>query len=73
MRVQVDVLFSKDAYETLVAGALCLIDHNGGVSAAELRDRYQTSRKYAIALLEHLDARGITQRRGDLRVRNPRS
>jgi selenocysteine-specific elongation factor len=56
-----------------VSGALALIDQNGSVSAAELRDRFGTSRKYAIALLEHLDSRGITQRRGDLRVRNPRA
>ena len=73
VRVQAEVVFTRDTYEALVAGALGLIDHNGSVSAAELRDRYQTSRKYAIALLEHLDARGVTQRRGDLRVRNPRS
>ncbi len=73
VRVQADVIFPHTAYDELVAGALALIDQNGSVSAAELRDRFDTSRKYAIALLEHLDSRGITQRRGDLRVRNPRA
>lgn len=46
----------------------------GSITVAALRDKLQTSRKYALAMLEHLDARGITQRRGDERVlREPRS
>ncbi len=73
VRVQADVILTREAYETLVAGTLALIDEHGSVSAGEVRDEFQTSRKYAIALLEHLDSRGITQRRGDARVRNPRA
>ena len=46
----------------------------GSITVAALRDKLHTSRKYALAMLEHLDARGITQRRGDERVlREPRS
>jgi selenocysteine-specific elongation factor len=30
-----------------------------------------TSRKYAQALLEHLDSQGITRREGDVRVLGP--
>jgi selenocysteine-specific elongation factor len=36
-------------------------------SVAELRDVMQTSRKYAVPLLEYLDAKGVTRRNGDLR------
>jgi len=34
---------------------------------AEVRDRFHTSRKYALALLEHLDLTGVTVRIGDER------
>jgi selenocysteine-specific elongation factor len=38
------------------------------VTVAQFRDRFQTSRKYALAVLEHLDERKITRRVGDARV-----
>jgi selenocysteine-specific elongation factor len=40
-------------------------EHGGGVSLAQLRDELGTSRKFAQALLEHLDAEKVTIRRGD--------
>ncbi|MCY3851927.1 MAG: selenocysteine-specific translation elongation factor [Acidimicrobiaceae bacterium] len=43
-----------------------------GVTVAEVRDEWGTSRKYAIPLLSHLDNNGITRRRGDLRIGGPR-
>lgn len=43
-----------------------------GVTVAEVRQRLNTSRKYALALLVWLDANGITRRRGDLRIAGPR-
>lgn len=43
-----------------------------GFSASEFRDALGTSRKFAIPLAEALDARGITRRRGDLRIAGPR-
>ena len=50
-----------------------MIDRDGSVTASGLRDRFNTSRKYAIGLLEHLDSVGITRRAGDARVRGHRS
>jgi selenocysteine-specific elongation factor len=73
VRVQADVILEREAYAALVEGALALIDARESVTASELRDQFQTSRKYAIALLEHLDSRGVTLRRGDARVRSPRN
>jgi serine/threonine protein kinase len=35
---------------------------------AQVRDLFDTSRKYAQAILEHLDEEGITKRVGDERV-----
>jgi selenocysteine-specific elongation factor len=43
-----------------------------GVTVAEVRDALGTSRKYLLPLLGHLDATGVTRRRGDLRVAGPR-
>ena len=45
------------------------IETDGEIDAKTLRDKFGTSRKYAIAVLEHLDALGITQRVGDVRRR----
>jgi selenocysteine-specific elongation factor len=39
----------------------------GPLTAARIKELLGTSRKYAIPLLEHLDAAGFTRRRGDLR------
>ncbi|MCY4493306.1 MAG: selenocysteine-specific translation elongation factor [Acidimicrobiaceae bacterium] len=43
-----------------------------GVTVAEVRDGWATSRKFAIPLLSYLDNHGITRRRGDLRIGGPR-
>jgi selenocysteine-specific elongation factor len=40
-------------------------EHGGVITIASLRDRLGTSRKFAQALLEHLDAERVTIRRGD--------
>ncbi len=69
VQVQPDVIFSRAVYEEMVSAVFEMIDAEGGITAGKLRDRFGTSRKYAIALLEHLDALGRTQREGDVRVR----
>ena len=43
-----------------------------GVTVADVRDALGVSRKYAVPLLAHFDAGGITRRRGDLRVAGAR-
>ncbi|WP_420639479.1 selenocysteine-specific translation elongation factor [Candidatus Poriferisocius sp.] len=43
-----------------------------GVTVAEVRERLQTTRKYALPLLAWLDGNGVTRRRGDLRIAGPR-
>ncbi|MBK8836841.1 MAG: SelB C-terminal domain-containing protein [Anaerolineae bacterium] len=45
-----------------------LIGDRGTITAAEVRDALGTTRKYALALLEHLDESGVTRRVGDARV-----
>ena len=43
-------------------------EHGGAVTLGQLRDELGTSRKFAQALLEHLDATKVTIRRGDEHV-----
>jgi len=44
------------------------VGEHGRMTMAEFRDLLQTSRKYAVPLLEWFDARGITLRDGDYRT-----
>jgi selenocysteine-specific elongation factor len=43
------------------------IQQKGQITLAEVRDLFNTTRKYVQALLEHLDSIGITLRDGDAR------
>ena len=45
-----------------------LIEANGAVTIAQLRDELGTSRKFAQALLEHFDGAKVTRRAGDTHV-----
>ncbi len=49
-----------------------LRDEPGGITVSQLRDALGVSRKYALPLVGELDARGITRRRGDVRIGGPR-
>ncbi len=65
--VSQDVIFRKRDYDALVEKIRVTIQKNGKITLAEVRDTLDTTRKYAQALLEHLDSIGITIRDGDFR------
>jgi selenocysteine-specific elongation factor len=67
--VDESVVFAPVAYDELVAETLRLIDAEGTITLARFRDRFDTSRKYAQAVLEHFDQQHLTRRVGDARVR----
>ncbi|MDQ6833004.1 MAG: selenocysteine-specific translation elongation factor [Chloroflexota bacterium] len=71
VRVAEGIIFSRDAYDRMVLQTLALIDAHGSVTLAQFRDAVGTSRKYAQAVMEYLDARRITRRAGDARLRGP--
>ena len=52
--------------------AQLLEDKPEGFTVAEARDVWNTSRKYALALLGHMDRVGMTRRNGDYRTAGPR-
>ncbi|MBK9343360.1 MAG: selenocysteine-specific translation elongation factor [Dehalococcoidia bacterium] len=62
------VVFEAGAFRQMAARTRAHIEANGSVSLAEARDLFGTSRKYAKAFLEHLDALHVTRRNGDLRT-----
>jgi selenocysteine-specific elongation factor len=63
------VVVSTKTYEEMAGKILAHLTVNGKITLAEVRDMFQTSRKYAQALLEHLDAEKVTRRVGDERVK----
>ena len=63
-----DVLLQPEVLDEMQTAVIEIIQQNGSITLAELRDRFKTSRKYAVAVLEHLDAAGITTRQGEGRV-----
>jgi selenocysteine-specific elongation factor len=65
--VSQDVVFRVKDYQEMISQVRILIQRNGSITAAQVRDHFNTSRKYALALLEHLDTIGITIRDGDAR------
>lgn len=67
------IYFSAEAVaEAARRVAALLAASPSGVTASAVREALGTSRKYAIPLLEHLDATGVTRRRGEVRVGGPR-
>jgi len=66
-QVSEEVVFKKEDYDRMVAEICGLLQKNNSISAAQVRDHFNTSRRYALALLEHLDAIGVTVREGDFR------
>ncbi len=68
VRVSDAVLFLPSTIEGMKSWVREAIQSNGSLSLAQFRDHFQTSRKYAAAFLEYLDAIGYTLRKGDIRV-----
>lgn len=69
MEVAEGIVFHAQAWHEIVMWVLTTIDTHGSVSVAQLRDRFDTTRKYALAVMEYLDNKRITRRRDDVRVR----
>lgn len=68
VKVSNEVVFSASAYSEMVERVTSHLKANGRVTVAEVRNMLKTSRKYALALLEHLDQAKVTRRIGDERV-----
>ena len=68
VNVSDNIAFAAADYDRLLAAIRARIEAHGEIDARTLRDEFGSSRKYAIPVLERLDALGITRRIGDKRV-----
>jgi selenocysteine-specific elongation factor len=58
----------REALADVEDRVITIIEDEGEITLARLRDALGTSRKYAQAYLEHFDGAKLTLRRGDARV-----
>lgn len=70
VQISEDVVYRRTDLEGYVEAITTHLKNHESVTAAEVRDLLDTSRKYAIALLDHLDRQHITRRMGDSRILN---
>ena len=62
------VVFAASAYKEMVERITAYLQERDEITVADVRDMFGTSRKYALALMDHLDQQRITRRVGDARV-----
>ncbi|RLC59347.1 MAG: selenocysteine-specific translation factor, partial [Chloroflexi bacterium] len=63
-----NLIFAAEAYDEFVDRIKAHFKKHETITLAQARDMFGTSRRYAQALLEHLDAKHITRRVDDVRV-----
>jgi selenocysteine-specific elongation factor len=65
--VSPEVVFRKEDYEQMIAMVREHFANEPTLTVIQFRDRLNTSRRYVLAFLEHLDTTGLTVRDGDVR------
>jgi selenocysteine-specific elongation factor len=68
IKLSEEVLLLAETYRSGVEEIRAYLIAHKTITVAQVRDLFNTSRKYALALMEYLDAQGITKRAGDERV-----
>jgi selenocysteine-specific elongation factor len=72
VQVSGEVVFRPQDYDQMLELVRAHFVREETLTAAQLRDMLNTSRRYVLAFLEHLDVRGVTIREGDARrLREP--
>jgi selenocysteine-specific elongation factor len=67
IKVSPDVVFTAQSFEEMVQRIREELQDDSEITIAEVRDTLDTTRKYALALMEYLDSIGVTVRQGDVR------
>jgi selenocysteine-specific elongation factor len=68
IKVSEDCFFLLEDYNKVKDLIIRFITDNGSITLAQLRDELDTSRKYAMSLIEHFDSIKLTKRLEDKRV-----
>jgi len=67
------LLFSADAVDAARVLVTSALRQRGDLTVSDLREVLNTSRKFALPLLNRLDSEGVTRRNGDRRTLGPRA
>jgi len=62
------IFIHREFFEQAKAIFIEEVTKNGEITLAQFRDKLETSRKYAMALLEYFDKKKISKKVGDARV-----
>ena len=62
------ILYRKSDFDKIKESVVEFIRKNGPSTVSQIKDHLQTSRKYAVPILEKLDQLELTRREGDKRV-----
>ncbi len=68
VRLSEDVILLTETFEEMRDRVVAYLNEHGSITVAQVRDIFDTSRKYALALVGYLDEQRITRRVGDERV-----
>ena len=68
VRVADGVIFAASAYKEMTDKIVEHLKDQGSITVADARTMFDSSRKYILPLMEHLDQQQITRRNGDERV-----
>jgi selenocysteine-specific elongation factor len=73
VRVDKDLLFHREAVERAREALVMYITEQGGLESVKFKYLLNTTRKYAIPLLDYFDRIGVTRRAGYTRYLKSRS
>ena len=68
VRISESIVYPYDVYCEMVQRIQTHLESFREISVGEVRDMFNASRKYALALMEYLDAQQVTKRIGDKRI-----
>jgi selenocysteine-specific elongation factor len=68
VRISESIVYPYDVYCEMVQRIQNHLESFREISVGEVRDMFNASRKYALALMEYLDAQQVTKRIGDKRI-----
>ncbi|MFP3895434.1 MAG: selenocysteine-specific translation elongation factor [Anaerolineales bacterium] len=68
VKVSDSVAFHAAAYAEMKERLVIYLQEHESVTVAEIRDMFDSSRRYALGFLESMDRAGVTKRLGDVRI-----
>ena len=68
IRTSDDIAFRKEDFDEMARKLVDFIQGEGGITLAQFRDIFNTSRKFALSFLEYLDKKGVTRFDGEKRM-----